>query len=60
MFKVLFGCFALGVASTLLLLVIVFIAFGNQAVDLIFGILNAAFIIGFGIAWYPFVNKRLK
>lgn len=59
--RVLFGCMALGLGTTLILLVLLMLVFdGKQAGHVIFGYSPAIFIIGFGALWYPYINKRLK
>jgi hypothetical protein len=61
LFRVLFGCAALGLGCTLILLVIIMVAFdGETARKLIFGYSPAIFIIAFGAPFYPYLNKNLK
>ena len=59
--KVFFGSFALGVGSTLLLVVLLMIPLGaSRAAEVVFGYTPAIFVIVFGALWYPFVKRRLK
>ena len=55
-----FGSAALGLASTIIMLVVLFVIVGgNRASNIIFDHLTI-FIIGFGALWFYFVNKRLE
>jgi hypothetical protein len=56
-----YGSAALGLGTTILLQLVLLVAVGTEkAGNIIFGYSIAIFIIGFGAAWFPFVNKRMK
>lgn len=61
LFTLLFGCFAAGVASVLVLsLVLTVVLGGEKANDIIFGVSPAIPAFAFGSLWYPFLSKRLR
>jgi hypothetical protein len=60
-FKQFFASIALGVATTLCLLVVLTLALGaSSAADLVFGYGPGVLVVIFAVVWYPFVRRRLK
>lgn len=57
---VLFGSFALAVASALVLLVVLFIFVGPGVIEVLFEPWSALIFGVLVAAWFPFVRRRLK
>lgn len=59
--SVIFASIALGVATTLVVFLVLIFALGaSRAVDVVFGYSPAIFVVPFGALWYPFVRRRLR
>ena len=59
--RIIFGALGLGLATTIVLFVLLLIVLGgDRASQIIFGISPAIFVVLFGAAWFPFVRRRMK
>jgi len=58
-FHVVFGCYALAIASMIVCTIIIMIFIGMDATNIIFDY-SPGIPIVLTILWCPFVNKRLK
>lgn len=60
-FRIIFGCFGAGVASVIVLSLILNVVVGGERADeIIFGYSSALIAIVFGLLWFPFVKNRMK
>ena len=59
--KTIFGALALGLATTVVLFLCLFVIVGGErASEILFGFSPAVLIALFAALWYPFVRHRLK
>jgi len=61
LFRILYGSAGLGLATTIVVMLLLLALVGAKRTgEIIFGYSIAFFIVGFGALWFPFVKKHMK